>query len=215
MRVIDLAALVVAAIAVLVDAVAPTWANWITKPLAILLILAVAAAGARGSYRTLILAGLACSVIGDLLPLLSENAFLPRGGAFVAVLFCYIGAFWPGVGLHGAWIARLVYLTLGIAMVAALWPVLGPLMRVAVTIYAALLVMMAGQAAGRWSVLKTPGARSAGVGAVLFLISDGLLALDRFRASFPGARVAVLVTYYVAQWLIARSTAEPSPEPAS
>jgi uncharacterized membrane protein YhhN len=91
----------------------------------------------------------------------------------------------------------------------------GPLLRVAITVYAALVVMMAGQAAGRWSVLKTPGTRSAGIGAVLFMISDGLLALDRFRASFPGARVAVLATYYVAQWLIARSTAEPSPEPAS
>lgn len=215
MRVIDLLALVVAAIAVLVDATAPAWANWITRPLAILLILAMAAAGSPGSYRTLIVAGLGLSVIGDLLPLISENAFLPSLGVFLAVHFCYIGAFWPGVGLHGAWIARLVYLTLGIAMVAALWPVLGPLFRVAITIYAALVVIMAGQAAGRWSLRKTAGARSAGIGAVLFMISDGLLALDRFRAAFPGARVAVLVTYYVAQWLIARSTAEPSPEPAA
>lgn len=215
MRVIDLAALVVAAIAVVVDAVAPGWAIWITRPLAILLILAVGLAGSPGSYRTLIVAGLALSAIGHLLPLLSDAYFLASMGVFLAVLFSYIGAFWPGVGLHGAWIARLVYLTLGIAMVAALWPFLGPVFRVAVTIYAALVVMMAGQAAGRWSLRRTPGARSAGIGAALFMISDGLLALDRFRAAFPGARVAVLLTYYLAQWLIARSTAEPSPEPAA
>jgi uncharacterized membrane protein YhhN len=215
MRVIDLTALILAAVAVLVDATAPAWANWITRPLAILVILVVAVAGVRGSYRTLIMAGLACSVIGDILPLLSEGNFPASLGVFLAVHLCYIGAFWPGVGLRGAWIARLVYVTLGVAMVAALWPVLGPLLRVAIAVYAALIVMMAGQAAGRWAVLKTPGARSAAVGAVVFLVSDGLLALDRFRAQFPGARIAVLGTYYLAQWLIARSTAEPSPEPVT
>jgi uncharacterized membrane protein YhhN len=212
MRVIDLATLVLAAVAAVMELAGPVWANWITRPLVNLLLLLVAAAGTRGAYRTLILIGLASAAIGDLLPLISGGLFFVSLVVFLAVHLCYIAAFWPGVGLHGAWIARLVYVTLGVAMVAALWPVLPPLQRVAIAVYAALIVMMAGQAAGRWSVLRTPGARSAGLGAGLFLISDGILALDRWRADFYGAGLVVLLTYYVAQWLIARSTSDTLPE---
>ena len=167
MRVIDLATLVLAAIAAVVELAGPVWANWITRPLVNLLLLLVAAAGTRGAYRTLILIGLASAAIGDLLPLFSGGLFFVSLVVFLTVHLCYIAAFWPGVGLHGAWIARLVYLTLGVAMVAALWPVLPPLQRVAIAVYAALIVTMAGQAAGRWSVLRTAGARSAGLGAGL------------------------------------------------
>jgi uncharacterized membrane protein YhhN len=95
-------------------------------------------------------------------------------------------------------------------MLAALWPVLDPLYRAALTLYGLVLIVMAGQAAARWGKLKTVAARSAGIGAAFFFLSDGMLALDRFRAQFPGARIAILVTYYLAQWLIARSTDEGS-----
>lgn len=214
MRVIDLTALLLALAAVVTGAAGPEWGHWIAKPLASVAMLLVAAGGVPGSYRTLVMAGLVCALAGDVLLLASNGFFLAALILFLGTHLCYIGAFWPGVGFRSAAIARLVYLTLGVAMVAALWPVLGPLLRVAIAVYAAFIVTMAGQAAARWAVLRTPLARSAGLGAVFFLLSDGMLALDRFRVQFPGARVAVLVTYYLAQWLIARSTAEPSPETA-
>lgn len=212
MRVLDLVALVLAAASVVTGVAGPEWAHWVAKPLAGLGMLLVAAAGVRGSYRTLIMAGLVCALAGDVLLLAGSSWFLAGLVCFLGTQLCYIGAFWPGVGFRAASIARLVYITLGVAMVAALWPVLGPVMRVAIAVYAGFLVTMAGQAAARWAVLRTPLARSAGLGAVFFLLSDGMLALDRWRAQFPGARLAILATYYLAQWLIARSTAEPSPE---
>ena len=43
------------------------------------------------------------------------------------------------------------------------------------------------------------------LGAVLFVISDSVLALDRFRGEFGAARALTLSTYYAAQWLIASS----------
>ncbi len=214
MRVIDVAALGVAAVSVLTGAFGPVWAHWIAKPLAILLLLLVGLAGRPGGYRTLIAAGLACSLAGDVL-LLFPNLFLAGLVAFLFAHLCYIGALAPGVAFRGAAIARLVYATLAIAMVAALWPVLDPVMRIAIALYAAFLVAMAGQAAGRWALLRTPAARSAGIGAAWFLLSDGLLALDRFRVSIPGARLGVLATYYLAQWLIARSTDQPPQEPGA
>jgi alkenylglycerophosphocholine/alkenylglycerophosphoethanolamine hydrolase len=45
----------------------------------------------------------------------------------------------------------------------------------------------------------------AGLGAALFVTSDGMLAYDKFVRQFPSARLLVLTTYWLAQWLIALS----------
>lgn len=92
---------------------------------------------------------------------------------------------------------------------AFLWPGLGAGLRVPVVIYVAALSAMAAQAIGRAGVLGTSAARAAGWGAGLFVLSDALLAINRFRAPFTGAHIAVMVTYFAAQWLIARSALEP------
>jgi uncharacterized membrane protein YhhN len=209
MKVGDVVTLIAAAGAVaaaLTDA--PAWAQWSTKVVAILLFLLLAAAGTPGRYRTFLLMGILACAVGDLIFLVPVDLFLAGVACFLVAHVFFIGAFTPGVGRHGASIARLVYATLGGAMLAALWPVLDPIYRAAVGIYGLALIVMAGQAAARWGKVKTAAARSAGIGAAFFFLSDGMLALDRFRAHFPGAKAAVLVTYYLAQWLIARSTDE-------
>ncbi|HKP28800.1 MAG TPA: lysoplasmalogenase [Gemmatimonadales bacterium] len=209
MKVGDVVTLVAAAGAIVAVAVgAPTWVVWGTRIAVILLLLLLAAAGSPGRYRTFVLLGLLASAVGDLIFLVPADLFLAGVACFLVAHVCYIAAFTPGVGRHGASIARLVYFTLGAAMLAALWRGLDPLYRVALSVYGLVLIVMAGQAAARWGKLKTAAARSAGIGAAFFLLSDGMLALDRFRVQFPGARVAILVTYYLAQWLIARSTDE-------
>ena len=212
MKVGDVVTLVAAAGAIAATALgAPAWAVWGTRIAVVLLLLLLAAAGSPGRYRTFILLGLLASGVGDLIFLVPADLFLAGVACFLVAHLCYIAAFTPGVGRHGASIARLVYFTLGLAMLAALWPVLDPLYRGALSLYGLVLIVMAGQAAARWGKLKTVAARSAGIGAAFFFLSDGMLALDRFRAQFPGARIAILVTYYLAQWLIARSTDEGTP----
>jgi len=42
-------------------------------------------------------------------------------------------------------------------------------------------------------------------GALLFMLSDGLLATDRFARRFAAADAALMTTYYAAQTLIALS----------
>ena len=59
------------------------------------------------------------------------------------------------------------------------------------TIYA--FVLGAFVAVAWWS-----GQLLVGIGASLFLVSDGLLALGRFWRELPGLRVAVMVTYHLA-----------------
>jgi uncharacterized membrane protein YhhN len=46
---------------------------------------------------------------------------------------------------------------------------------------------------------------SAAIGALLFLASDLILAIDRFRRPFHLSHAAVLGSYFAGQWLIALS----------
>ncbi|MBL8245739.1 MAG: hypothetical protein JNL89_16200, partial [Rhodanobacteraceae bacterium] len=45
----------------------------------------------------------------------------------------------------------------------------------------------------------------AAAGGMLFMASDSMIAIGRFGEPFDGQRLAVLTTYWAAQWLIARS----------
>ena len=47
--------------------------------------------------------------------------------------------------------------------------------------------------------------RWAAAGALLFMLSDTLLAWNRFRLAIPLASLWVLATYYAALWCLARS----------
>ena len=68
-----------------------------------------------------------------------------------------------------------------------------------------LLVSMAAQSRVRALVLRRPGLTAAAWGAVLFLASDANLAINKFRLPFEAAPVVILGTYWIGQWLIARS----------
>jgi uncharacterized membrane protein YhhN len=64
---------------------------------------------------------------------------------------------------------------------------------------------MVGSAAERYIHVDSPGSLWGLEGAVLFLISDGVLAINRFMRSFRAAQAVILTTYFTAQWLIALS----------
>ena len=53
--------------------------------------------------------------------------------------------------------------------------------------------------------LELPQTLFAACGANLFLISDALLAWNRFRMKFKSAQFLINGTYYVAQWALAMS----------
>ena len=89
----------------------------------------------------------------------------------------------------------------GVALVSILSPNLGD-MRLPVTVYAAVLVFMAIAALLRYGY--TP-IRSFGLifgGAVTFMISDSLLAINKFLEPYAHAGFWVMLTYCIAQYLI-------------
>jgi len=182
----------------------------IGKPLASLAFLAAGAirwrSGGGDAFATLVWAGLAWSVAGDLC-LLSRGTgrvFLLGMLAFLLAHLCYIGAF----GLRGIhWdLAPWVLPPLvggGIGVLRWLWPRLQGPMRLAVPAY--LLAVTGMLAAALLAVLPAWRPWTLGTGALLFFLSDALVARQRFVQPSPWNRVVGLPLYYGAQWLLVLS----------
>ena len=72
------------------------------------------------------------------------------------------------------------------------------------------ILIMSGLAWESHLQLELPQTLFAACGAILFLISDALLAWNRFRMKFKSAQFLIMGTYYVAQWALAMSLGQPN-----
>lgn len=184
---------------------------YVTKPLATLAIVAMAARAAdpvSPRYRALVVAGLGWSLLGDVLLMLPQDLFVAGLAAFLIAHLCYITAFSAAGGGARAWGAFAGVAVVGACILALLWPRLG-MLRLPVAAYVSVISTMAWQALARWRGTRAPGALGAAVGGLLFMVSDAAIAVGRFLMDFPGQRVLVLATYWAAQWLIAASVQRP------
>jgi uncharacterized membrane protein YhhN len=181
---------------------------YVFKPLTTLLILAIAlwpGGGTRAQYTGAVALGLVFSLAGDIFLMLPADRFREGLASFLAAHACYIAAFTSRTGFHADLVPTVAFGTFGLLLLRLIWPGVPDRLRVPVVLYVAVILAMAVQAAGR--ALRMHGVSSvlAASGAGLFVVSDALLAWDRFRASFRSSRAAVLSTYFLAQWLIALS----------
>jgi uncharacterized membrane protein YhhN len=190
------------------------WLHWIGKPLTTVLIFALAWRARPPlsmRYRRWICAGIAFSLLGDVLLMLPQDLFVPGLVAFLFAHLCFIAAFLADsrFGARPWWL--LASFAYGAANLYLLWGSIGAALRVPVIVYVLVLAGMGGQALGRARLFTLSGdaqagsARRAAVGAMLFMLSDTLLAWNRFHAVIPLASLWVLSTYYLALWWIARS----------
>jgi alkenylglycerophosphocholine hydrolase len=182
----------------------------LAKPLPVLCLAVGVAASGPDCYRRLITAGLLASVAGDVL-LEMPARFLPGLLAFLVAHVLYIAAFVtdaPRLRLaralpFAAWV--------GLAY-ARLAPGLGD-MRLPVAAYVAVIAIMMWRAAAR--VGHADPARLAKwsglAGAVLFGLSDTLIAFDRFHAPIGGVRYPIILLYWLGQAGIAASSAPEVP----
>ena len=179
------------------------------KPLALLLLMvyvARRAARANGisNATRLLMTGLALSLLGDCF-LMVPGYFIPALLSFLCAHVCYIALFKQGQPWFPSSRALLLTLAVGAAMYALLFPTLNPVLRVAVAAYVVVIALMAAQAIGRAAVLRDVASVGVAAGACFFMLSDSLLAINRFSLPLPMAQFFVLGTYYAAQVLIARN----------
>ena len=149
-----------------------------------------------------LLAALTGSLAGDAF-LMFEGFFIPGLASF---LFAHI-AYTLRFRLDAPWLpdrrAALAVGAVGVVMYGVLWS--GGLpegLRVPVAAYVLAIALMASQALGRATLRGDPGSRRVAAGALCFLLSDALLAIDRFVSPLAWSALGVLATYYIAQYLI-------------
>lgn len=181
----------------------------VTKPGAMLALLAgfSLAGGWQGNTFWFGL-GLVFSLAGDIFLMLPAGAFMAGLGAFLLAHICYIigfsqGLLWPG------------------------WEAVFPLLAIAAAdflIYRRLRRALMARPRGRWMrfplhayqiVISTmfvtaaltlwradwphPADWLASAGALLFVISDSVLAINRFASPFRGGKLMVIISYHLGQ----------------
>jgi alkylglycerol monooxygenase len=153
------------------------------------------------SWAAMVLA-LALSLAGDVF-LMLNGLFIPGLVSFLGAHLAYIAAFRQGVPWFAHRGALLATLAVGAAMYAFLWAGGLPVaLRGPVAAYVLVIALMVAQALGRARVLGHNAGRMVAAGACFFMLSDSLLATNRFVQALPMAAFWVLSTYYAAQVLI-------------
>jgi uncharacterized membrane protein YhhN len=181
---------------------------YVFKPLTTILILAVAIApGAflTDPYVAAIVLGLVFSLLGDILLVLPRDRFVFGLVSFLLAHLCYIFAFLVNFPSPSFLWSVLPLSIFGAIVLRYLWPALSAGLKGAVSLYIAVIVVMVTLASGRAFSRFSPDTLSAAVGALLFLTSDVILAIDRFRRPFRLSSAAVLASYFAGQLLIALS----------
>ncbi|XP_057567104.1 lysoplasmalogenase [Hippopotamus amphibius kiboko] len=172
----------------------PSWVGALIKCLPILhLAVFLRTVHPGGSYSLLLQGALLCSAVGDCC-LVWPEAFLYGMAAFAMAHLLYIWAFGltplkPGL--------LLPVLLVSIPYHGFLLWHLPPDMVLPLTAYSLVLAAML------WRGLARGG--SAGWGALLFTLSDAVLAWNTFAYPLPHAHLVIMTTYYAAQVLIGLS----------
>lgn len=177
--------------------------QFIFKPLTMFLIISIvvfASPAPFGFYKSMILAGFVCSVIGDVLLIRQERFFVQGLVSFLIGHLFFIAAFWT-LPVFYLLFVFLVYITVFLGI---LWKHLGP-MKVPVSIYASAIALMSWMAVSRYFSGGQSPELYAAIGSLFFVASDSLLAFNKFRSPIPQSAIWVLGTYFAAQWLIALS----------
>lgn len=178
----------------------------IFKPLTIILIILIATIfpSIDQKYKIFIIAGLIFSLLGDTFLIFPEQHFKKGLFAFLVGHICYILAFTVSGGIH---FTLWIFLPIALVSIIYLQYILqySGKMKIPVSIYIVIIAIMGWLAVERFNSTPTLGTFLAAMGALLFMISDAVLALNKFSKSFFYAELIILATYFTAQWLLAVS----------
>ena len=178
---------------------------YIAKPLTMLFIIALPLLEVREEYSTyafLIMTGLIFSLLGDLFLLNPDRYFNNGLYSFLLAHILYIFAFNQNVDSYCGAIALpiLIYMVI---VLRYLSPRLGG-MKYPVIIY---MVVISTMVYSAWnnSMNFSSGINILLIGAILFAISDTVLAFNKFYKKFKLAEPIILSTYFIAQLFFAMS----------
>ncbi len=180
-------------------------AFFILKPLTTILIILVAVLNLSGGKTALgigILFGLIFSLLGDVLLMFEEKYFLHGLVAFLITHIFYAFAFYSGsktfylslipILLFSGFIYLLIQSGLG-------------KYKIPVIVYMFIASVMVWTAVNRFFTFTDTSSLFIVCGAILFILSDGMLAINKFAKEIRFAEIFILGSYYAAQYFIAMS----------
>lgn len=154
------------------------------------------------------------SWLGDVLLMFSGKAFIffiAGLSAFLVTQIIYVFLFLRTINLSGKkpFLKKKPYLLLaytayGLILYAVLFDQLEMLLRIAVFIYMLALLGMSTMALNRYGNGHPVSFTYVFIGSLLFVVSDTMIALNKFLIAIPYEGVLIMVTYISAQYLIMR-----------
>jgi uncharacterized membrane protein YhhN len=191
------------------------WLYMITKPLVMLTASVYFHLSTRESggdlARNFMLAGILASMLGDTLLLFTgsgERYFLMGLVAFLLAHIFYSVSFIKGIFDNRPWNhhwGQLAFSTLVVVFGAEFFIINREhfgLMQLPVMFYCMAITVMGVSAVMRDRSRNPDACNRVIAGAILFIVSDALLATDKFIVPFTGSAIAILGTYFAAQYMI-------------
>lgn len=184
----------------------PFKGDFIIKALPVLTLAVASLMYIPGLPGQLLFAGLLLSAGGDIsLSFNGEKFFLMGLGFFLVAHVVYIVDFSYDIAYtEDKLIILIVLAVFAVGMAALLYPKLGE-MRIPVFVYISVILAM-GVTAALW---QGPNPNLLLVGAIIFMLSDSMIAIDRFLVDVSWSKYFIMTTYYVAQFLIWMSFIQP------
>jgi len=182
----------------------------INKALIMPLLAVILIINIRPSYMRmdiLIIAGLFFSWAGDIFLELpdSEVMFVPGLASFLLAHVMYLTVFFTTKGKNYIILKRsfllLPVIIYGVVLIGYLYKSLGD-MRLPVIVYAVVILTMLSGAINRYNKVTSRSYNLVLAGAILFVLSDSMIAVNKFSYSIPSARIFIMTTYIIAQYLI-------------
>jgi uncharacterized membrane protein YhhN len=160
-------------------------------------------------FHGLIITALVFSWIGDLtlqLTQFKESFFLAGLGSFLITQLIYMVAFIISPGKNTLFF-RKIYLMVPVVLYG--WGILWLLsdglgeMKLPVTVYTVVILGMLLAAINREEKVNGQSFRLVLAGAIMFVLSDSMIAINKFAQPFELARMAIMSSYITAQYMIA------------
>jgi alkenylglycerophosphocholine/alkenylglycerophosphoethanolamine hydrolase len=182
--------------------------EYVAKPLTLVALIGAAASldVSDGPVQGAFVVALVFSLIGDVLLMVPGESWFVFGlGSFLAAHVAYIVAFWlVGVSvfplLIGVVVVAVAVVVLGRRIVSGVAAGPEPELVVPVAVYIGAISLMVASAIGTTGALAI-------IGASLFYVSDALIAWTRFIKDLKWGRLAVIMTYHLAQFALVLSLA--------
>ncbi len=156
----------------------------------------------------------AFSWLGDLLLMFSNKAFIffiLGLGAFLVAQIGYIFLFRRTINLSGKkpFLKKkpyflIAYIAYGLIVYILLYDNLGSILRVAIFIYMVALLGMSSMALNRFGNGHPISFSYVFGGSLMFVLSDTMIAINKFLVTIPYEGVFIMATYISAQYLIMR-----------